>query len=67
MKFKCVNDQKYVLFRGLTQINGLTKGKEYVGSIVTTGYWADTIMIVVLDDDSEWFGYSPERFEPVEN
>jgi hypothetical protein len=55
------------MFGGYTQINGLTKGKEYVGSIVTTGYWADNIMIVVLDDDSEWFGYSPQRFEPVEN
>ena len=66
MKFKCVNDQKPKIFGGYTQINGLTKGKEYAGSIVTTGYWSDIIMIMVLDDTREWSWYPPEHFEPTE-
>lgn len=65
MKFKCVNDQKLKMFGGYEQISGLTKGKEYMGSIVTPGQ-GGSIMIVVFDDAREWSWYLPEHFEPVE-
>ena len=77
MKFECIEIvvvEDKGIFRTkmvLTVQDGITKGKTYLGQIISDGtgdrtYAEDWDYVMIFNNDKKWKHYKLELFEPVE-